>query len=199
MGALEFDFWGWSEGGGSDRRGHPTNLHLPTTPAASFRSCPPRPPLPRYTFYLSLASPTSECPWDTYLHSAVSFQHSGAGGEKKSHTALSKRKWFCFTIRMNVVIKIGLFLPAWEGVPSSFHAFSLWLCDLVACLSAIPLSPSIMHRFSILYSPPSSLSFQPRSAAEEAFAFVPFKAMLPPQQRTIARSFAPPLPLPSSY
>ena len=111
--------------------------------------------LPRYTFYLSLAPPTSECPWDTYLHSAVSFQHSGGGGEK-SHMALSTHKWFCFTIRMNVVIKIGPSLPA-------FHAFFLWLCDLVACLSAIPLSPSIMHRFSILYSPPPLLSTEERS------------------------------------
>ena len=131
------------------------------------------------------------------LHSAVSFQHSGAGGEK-SHTALSTRKWFCFTIRMNVVIKIGLSLPAREGVPVvfPFHAFFLWLCDLVACLSAIPLSPSIMHRFSILYSPPFNRGAEPRKRSR---SFVPFKAMLPPQQRTIARSFALPLPLPSSY
>ena len=65
---------------------------------------------------------------------------------------------------MNVVIKIGLSLPAREGVPVvfPFHAFFLWLCDLVACLSAIPLSPSIMHRFSILYSPPFNRGAQPR-------------------------------------
>ena len=88
---------------------------------------------------------------------------------------------------MNVVIKIGLSLPAREGVPVvfPFHAFFLWLCDLVACLSAIPLSPSIMHRFSILYSPPFNRGAEPRKRSR---SFVPFKAMLPPQQRTIARS-----------
>ena len=95
------------------------------------------------------------------------------GGEKKSHMAPSERKWFCFTIRMNVVIKIGLSLPAREGVPGrrlplpSMLSFS-GCVTLWHVFQPFPFPP--FHYAPLLYS--IFPSFQPRSAAEEAFALV---------------------------
>ena len=81
---------------------------------------------------------------------------------------------------------VFLFLLGKESPSSSPSMLSFSGCvTLWHVFQPFPFPPSIMHRFSILYSPPFNRGAQPRKRSR---SFVPFKAMLPPQQRTIARS-----------
>ena len=215
MGALEFDFWGW--GRESDRRGHPTfAFGSPPTELSFFPPVLPNHLSPRYIFYLSLASPTSECPWDICTRQFL----PGTGEEKSRMRHLLECSLriapflnHCFKVEQiydvvsssilgelpSLIVRDGARPPCRRFASPRFHAFFAGM-TLWHVFQPFPF-PLPLCTASLFYIPlpPSSLSFQPRSAAEEAFAFVPFKAMLPPQQRTIARSFAPPLPLPSSY